>query len=67
MAAVRTIKEGMTYNPDTGNYSVRDVAGNFIGDTTQPEVAEHWHMYASGCKSRGNDATPARIELAGKS
>jgi hypothetical protein len=46
MAAVRTIKEGMTYNPDTGNYHVRDAAGNFTGDTTDRDVAERWH--ASG-------------------
>jgi len=46
MAAVRTIKEGMTYNPDTGNYHVRDAVGNFTGDTTDRDVAERWH--ASG-------------------
>lgn len=46
MAAVRIIKEGMTYNPDTGNYHVRDSAGNFTGDTTDRDVAERWH--ASG-------------------
>jgi hypothetical protein len=52
----------MTYNPDTGNYSVRDIAGNFIGDTAQREVAETWWRYASGSKSRGMHATPARCQ-----
>jgi hypothetical protein len=55
----------MSYNPDTGTYTVHDVAGHYIGSTTQPDVAENWWRFASGCKSRGRDATPARCLTAG--
>lgn len=65
MSAVRTVKPGMVYNPDTGSYTVHDVAGHYIGATTQPDVAENWWLYASGCKSRGTGATPARYLTAG--
>lgn len=65
MTAVRSIKEGMTYNPDTGSYTVHDVAGHYIGSTDQADIAENWHLFASGSKSRGMDPTPTRAELAG--
>lgn len=65
MTAVREVKEGMTYNPDTGSYTVRDVAGSYIGGTTQPDVAEHWHAYASGCGSRGRDDATTRRRARG--
>jgi hypothetical protein len=65
MAAVRIIKEGMTYNPDTGSYTVLDVAGHYVGSTDQADIAEDWHLFASGSKSRGMDPTPTRAGLAG--
>jgi hypothetical protein len=63
MSAVHKLQEGLTYNPDTGNYHVHDVAGAFIGDTTQRTVAYTWWLYASGCGSRGASATPTRRAL----
>ena len=63
MASVRTIEDGMTYNPDTGSHTVRDVAGHYIGSTTDPIVAENWYLYASACKSRGADPAPTRIDF----
>ena len=39
---VTRITDQITFNPDTGNYHVTDASGDFIGDTTQRDIAFRW-------------------------
>jgi hypothetical protein len=67
MTAVREVKPGMTFNPDTGSYAVRDADGGFIGDTTQRDVADRWWLHGTGSKLQGRPTTLPRSLTVGES
>ena len=57
----REIRPGMTYNPDTGSYTVRDAAGAYVGSTTQSDVAEQWRLTGVGSGYAPGTAPAARV------
>ena len=42
MAAVKRITAQITYNPDTGSYTVHGTSGGYVGSTPDRDVADRW-------------------------